>query len=119
MPESSDDQTTGADLRARFDKLSSAIKTQRAGHEKNQMPKEGEGRFAEAGRGMNLGFRMVAEMIAGVLVGMGIGWVLDRWLGSKPYLMIVFLFVGMTAGILNVMRAAASVNRTGNNKSGS
>jgi len=36
---------------------------------------------------------------------MGAGWLLDRWLGTKPWLMIVFFFLGAAAGIMNVYRA--------------
>ena len=52
------------------------------------------------------GFRLSAELVAGVLVGAGIGWLLDRWLGVSPWGMIVFLLLGFAAGVLNVMRAA-------------
>jgi ATP synthase protein I len=52
------------------------------------------------------GFRLSAELVGGVLVGAGLGWVLDRWLGISPWGMIVFLLLGFTAGVLNVMRAA-------------
>ena len=55
------------------------------------------------------GFRLSAELVAGVLVGAGIGWLLDRWLGSSPLGMIVFLLLGFSAGVLNVMRAAGVV----------
>jgi len=43
------------------------------------------------------------------LVGAALGWVLDRWLGISPWGMIVFLLLGFTAGVLNVMRAAGVV----------
>ena len=52
------------------------------------------------------GFRLSTELVAGVLVGAGIGWLLDRWLGISPWGMIVFLLLGFAAGVLNVMRAA-------------
>jgi ATP synthase protein I len=52
------------------------------------------------------GFRLSSELVAGVLVGAGLGWALDRWLGISPWGMIVFLLLGFTAGVLNVMRAA-------------
>jgi ATP synthase protein I len=50
-----------------------------------------------------------AELVAGVLVGTGIGWLLDRWLGSSPWGMVVFLLLGFAAGVFNVMRAAGVV----------
>ncbi len=55
------------------------------------------------------GFRLSAELVAGVLVGAGLGWLLDWWLGISPWGMIVFLLLGFAAGVLNVMRAAGVV----------
>src|SRR5712675_807907 len=55
------------------------------------------------------GFRLSTELVAGVLVGAAVGWVIDRWLGISPWGMIVFLLLGFTAGVLNVMRAAGVV----------
>ncbi|MGN6573311.1 MAG: AtpZ/AtpI family protein [Pseudolabrys sp.] len=52
------------------------------------------------------GFRLSSELVGGVLVGAGLGWLLDRWLGTSPWGLIVFLLLGFAAGILNVMRAA-------------
>src|SRR4051794_22598913 len=58
---------------------------------------------------MARGFRLSTELVAGVLVGAGIGWLLDRWLGTSPLGMIVFLLLGFAAGVLNVMRVAGVV----------
>ena len=55
---------------------------------------------------MARGFRLSTELVAGVLVGAGIGWLLDKWLGISPWGMIVFLLLGFAAGVLNVMRVA-------------
>jgi ATP synthase protein I len=58
---------------------------------------------------MARGFRLSTELVAGVLVGAALGWLLDRWLGISPWGMIVFLLLGFAAGVLNVMRAAGVV----------
>ena len=52
------------------------------------------------------GFRLSSELVAGVLVGAGLGWLIDRWLGTLPWGMFVFALAGFTAGVLNVMRQA-------------
>jgi len=56
-------------------------------------------------------FRLSTEMVAGVLVGGFIGWTLDKWLGTSPWLLLVFFFFGIAAGILNAVRAANEMNR--------
>ena len=63
----------------------------------------------------NIAFRFATELVAGLLVGGGIGWGLDWLFGrfgihTKPWLMIVFVMLGAAAGIRNVMRAAAELN---------
>src|SRR5262249_21147199 len=68
----------------------------------------GQGPAADASA-IARGFRLSAELIAGVLVGAGIGWVLQRRARFSPLGMIVFLLLGFTAGVLNVMRAAGVV----------
>jgi ATP synthase protein I len=59
------------------------------------------------------GFRLSSELVAGVVVGAGIGWLLDRWLGISPWGLIVFVLLGFAAGVLNVMRSAGLVAGTG------
>lgn len=58
------------------------------------------------GSAMGLAFRVGVELVAGVAVGAGIGYALDRWLGTGPWLMIVFFFLGAGGGMMNVFRAA-------------
>jgi|TARA_B100002003_G_scaffold218973_1_gene220307 ATP synthase protein I len=50
--------------------------------------------------------KLSTEMVAAVFVGSIIGFILDNWFDSKPWLTIIFFFVGATAGILNVVRSA-------------
>src|SRR5262245_46818737 len=52
------------------------------------------------------GFRLSTELVAGVLVGAGLGWLIDRWLGTVPWGMFVLGLLGFAAGVLNVMRSA-------------
>ncbi len=63
---------------------------------------------------MGRGFQLSSELIAGVVVGALIGWGFDRLLSTSPFGMIVFLLLGFTAGVVNVIRSAGvSPNRTG------
>ncbi len=55
--------------------------------------------------GMALAGRVSSELLAGLVVGAGSGWVLDRWLDTSPLLLVVMFFVGAAAGMLNVWRA--------------
>ena len=55
------------------------------------------------------GMRLSAEFVAGILVGAAIGWLLDRWLGTTPWGMILLLLLGFAGGILNMIRAAGMV----------
>ena len=76
----------------------------------------GEDESGNRGRlpGTRLGqaFHLAIEMAATLAVGGGIGWLLDGWLGTKPWLFVVFIFVGIAAGILNAFRAAQRMGAT-------
>jgi ATP synthase protein I len=56
--------------------------------------------------GLSIAFRIGVELVAALAIGVGIGWVLDRWLGSSPWLLILFFVLGAAAGIMNVFRVA-------------
>lgn len=55
--------------------------------------------------------RLGVEFVSGFVVGGLIGWALDRWFGSRPWLMIVFFLLGAAAGTLNLIRAARRLQR--------
>ena len=51
-------------------------------------------------------FKLSTELVAAVLVGTIIGFILDNWFDTKPWLIIIFFFVGVIVGILNVIKSA-------------
>ena len=56
----------------------------------------------------NLGqaFKMSTELVSAVAVGTIIGFILDKWFDTKPWLILIFFFVGVIAGIMNVIKSA-------------
>ena len=58
---------------------------------------------------LGIAFKMSTEMVAAGVVGTIIGFILDNWFGTKPWLILIFFFVGVIAGILNVVRTAKSM----------
>ena len=69
---------------------------------KNQFEDDKEKRGSFMGNAFKLG----TELVAAVLVGTIIGFILDTWFDTKPWLIIIFFFLGAAAGMLNVIRAA-------------
>jgi ATP synthase protein I len=51
-----------------------------------------------------IGFRAGVELVSALVVGVGIGWLLDRWLGTWPWLFLLFFVIGSAAGMMNVYR---------------
>jgi ATP synthase protein I len=75
-----------------------------------QAARAGAGPSAADRRGMGAGFRIAVDLVAGIVVGVGMGWALDYWLGTKPWLLVVFTLFGFAAGVLNVMRTAKQLD---------
>ncbi|MBV2142491.1 AtpZ/AtpI family protein [Falsochrobactrum sp. TDYN1] len=61
--------------------------------------------------------KLSSEFIAGIVVGALIGWFLDRFVGTSPWGLIVFLLLGFGAGTLNVLRSSGYIAEQGNIKS--
>lgn len=59
--------------------------------------------------GFGQAMRIGAELISGLVVGTLLGWLFDDWFDTKPFMMIVFIFLGGAAGLLNVFRTAQSM----------
>ena len=56
-------------------------------------------------------FKMSTELVSAVVVGTIIGFILDKWFGTKPWLILIFFFVGVIAGIMNVVRTAKKIQK--------
>jgi ATP synthase protein I len=97
------------------DEAALAARLQRLGerlgqHHSDRPSENGQGRGARAdSTAIARGLRLSAEFVAGILVGAALGWLLDRWLGTSPWGMIVLLMLGFAAGVLNMMRSAGVV----------
>lgn len=66
--------------------------------ERGQRPKYGM---------LGLAFRMGLELVSALAVGTAMGWGLDKWLGTSPWIMILGVVLGGAAGVMNVYRFAA------------
>ena len=101
--------TDEAALSARLQRLGEGLARQRVAESSNETS---ENRAATAS-GYAKGFRLSSELVAGVIVGAGLGWLTDRWFGISPWGLIVFVLLGFAAGVLNVMRSAGVVASPG------
>ena len=56
-------------------------------------------------------FKMSTELVSAVAVGTIIGFILDKTFGTKPWLILIFFFVGVIAGIINVFKSAKNMQK--------
>ena len=56
-------------------------------------------------------FKMSTELVSAVVVGTIIGFILDKTFGTKPWLILIFFFVGVIAGIVNVFKSAKNMQK--------
>ena len=56
-------------------------------------------------------FQLSTELVSAVLVATIIGFILDNWFGTKPWLILIFFFVGVIAGIMNVIKSARKMQK--------
>ena len=74
---------------------------------RNKLQSDGEKRGSFMGNAFKLG----TELVAAVAVGTIIGFILDSWFDTKPWLIIVFFFLGAAAGMLNVIKTAKQMQK--------
>ena len=60
--------------------------------------------------GLSRGFRLASEFAAAIIVGAGLGYIIDMVLPTRPWGMVVLLLLGFAAGVLNVVRATREMN---------
>jgi ATP synthase protein I len=108
---SSDEAALSARLGSLDHRLSEIRDTRKI---RTDQPGTGSGDGAARASAMALGFRLSSELIAGVVVGALMGWGFDHLLSTSPFGLIVFVLLGFTAGVVNVVRSAGvAANRTG------
>ena len=73
---------------------------------KSKIEKKLQSDSEKKGSFMGSAFKLGTELVAAVVVGTIIGFILDNWFDTKPWFIIIFFFLGTAAGLLNVIRAA-------------
>lgn len=74
---------------------------------------EAEDAKSRGATGYGQAMKLSSEFIAGIVVGAGLGWIIDRVAGTSPWGLIIFLLLGFGAGVLNVLRSAGVVADAG------
>ncbi len=95
------------DIKAINNKISEFKQKNKLAVEKDDANRNGYQRSA-------VGFQISAELIAGVLVGAGIGYLLDMLLGTKPWLLAMFIIFGGAAGMLNIYKSFRAEDKSKN-----
>ena len=78
---------------------------------KSKLKKELDNDNEKRGSFMGNAFKLGTELVAAVAVGTIIGFILDSWFDTKPWLIIIFFFLGSAAGMLNVIRTANKMQK--------
>jgi ATP synthase protein I len=92
------------DAREQLRKLESRLEAARQGlrGDARDAAKEEPSPFGAA---LAMAWRIGLELVVAVAVGLALGWVIDRWFGTRPWGMIALFFLGVAAGMMNVWRA--------------
>ena len=80
---------------------------------KSKIKKQVQADVEKKGSFMGSAFKLGTELVAAVAVGTIIGFILDNWFDTKPWLIIIFFFLGAAAGMLNVVRTANRMQKRG------
>ena len=89
-----------------FKEISTRLEIAKKNIKKKQIKNEGSNVTS-----LGKAFKISTELVASVVVGTTLGFLLDNWFDTKPWLTICFFFMGVTAGILNVIKSAKSMQK--------
>ncbi len=78
---------------------------------KSKIKKQLDNDPEKRGSFMGNAFKLGTELVAAVMIGTIIGFILDSWFDTKPWLIIIFFFLGAAAGMLNVIRVATRMQK--------
>ena len=78
---------------------------------KNKASRKNNGSKNQQTSSFGAAFKLSTELVAAVAVGTIIGFILDDWFGTKPWLIMIFFFVGVAAGIMNVFKSAKNMQK--------
>ena len=78
---------------------------------KTKLSKKNLYKNEEAPSSIGTAFKLSTELVSAVAVGTIIGFILDKTFGTKPWLILIFFFVGVVAGIVNVFRSAKNMQK--------
>ena len=78
---------------------------------KKKASKRSSNRNQKSSSNIGIALKLSTELVAAVAVGTIIGFILDDWFGTKPWLILIFFFVGVAAGIMNVVKSAKNMQK--------
>ena len=78
---------------------------------KKKIKKQYAGSKGSNAASLGKALKISTELVASVVVGTTIGFILDNWFDTKPLLIICFFFIGVAAGVVNVFRSAKRMQK--------
>jgi ATP synthase protein I len=90
--------------RTSLEELEARLRAARSQNDQNAGRGSGKGRTDIPQSGLGFALRIGTDLVAALVVGVGIGVLLDWWLETKPWFLIVFFLLGAAAGFLNIFR---------------
>ena len=79
--------------------------------EKSKLSRKNQNKHKNRPSSIGIAFKMSTELVSAVVVGTIIGFILDKTFGTKPWLILIFFFVGVIAGISNVIKSAKNMQK--------